>query len=258
MDRSNTAPVVLLIAATGFVVWSIVLLATPGGSGRLEWIQALFSAGTGAYAIYVLRSDDLIHNRRIRYLLIAFTLAGVVMVLGLAADQDSSRTFARLGWAALIVGYLSSLVVWARMSQHRQPVIVGAVIGVVLIASGIGIIANCDSAVQRSWCDPLYEQEQALAERISVDGQLFRSGRAGGSQGAALVAYLIGGEEIDDITEPPGEWVYEERPLQSIEVQRGRYTATSGKDAYCKIDVKVEVIPAGNVETIYVTCSDET
>jgi hypothetical protein len=205
-----------------------------------------------------LRSAELRHNRRIRYLLLAFAVIGAVMVLGLGADQDSSRTYARLGWAALLVGYLGALIVWARLGQHRPTVISGAILGAVIIASGAGISANCDVTVQRSWCDPLYEKEQALAERISVEGELVRSGRAGGSQGAALVAFLIGERQISEITDPPGEWQYEERPLQSIEVQRGRYTSTAEGSADCRIDIKVEVLPAGNVETIYVTCGLET
>jgi hypothetical protein len=37
-------------------------------------------------------------------------------------------------------------------------------------------------------------------------------------------------------------------------VARGRYTATSGPDANCQIDVKVESIPAGNLQTLNVAC----
>lgn len=257
MDRSKPAPIVLLATALGFLAWSIVLLVSPGGSRLIEWIQTVISGATLAYGFAALVSADPVHNRRIRYLLLLFALAGTIIVIGLAADQDSSRSYARLGWAALLAGYLGSIVVWSRLRQHRPSVILGSVVGLVIIASGAGIASNCDSAVQRSWCDPLYEEEEALAERIAVDGELFRVGRAGGSQGAALVAYVIDDQTIDAVTDPPGEWVYEERPLQSIEVQRGRYTSTDADLAHCKIDVKVEVVPAGNVETIYVTCGDE-
>ena len=258
MDRSKTAPLVLLVWALLFTAWSVVLLATSGGSRSIEWLQFAVSLATLVYAIMALRSDELRHNRRIRYLLLAFAVIGAVMVLGLGADQDSSRTYARLGWAGLAAGFVGALIVWARFGQHRPTVIAGAIPGAIIIASGAGIAANCDVTVQRSWCDPLYEKEQALAERISVDGDLVRSGRAGGSQGAALVAFLIGDSQIPEITEPPGEWQYEERPLQSIEVQRGRYTSTAEDTADCRIDIKVEVLPAGNVETIYVTCGLET
>ncbi|MDH3463576.1 MAG: hypothetical protein OEM32_08130 [Acidimicrobiia bacterium] len=257
MDRSRTAPIVLLATAVGFLAWSIVLLVTPGGSRLIERTQTILSGATLAYGLIALVSPDLVHNRRIRYLLIFFAVAGAIIVLGLAADQDSSRSYARLGWAALLAGYLGSIVVWSRLRQHRPSVLLGSVVGLVVIASAVGIASNCDPAVQRSWCDPLYEEEEALAERIAVEGQLFRVGRAGGSQGAALVAYVIGDESIEDVTHPPGEWVYEERPLQSIEVQRGRFASTDTDLAHCKIDVKVEVVPAGNVETIYVTCGDE-
>lgn len=235
----------------------MVLVVSPGGSHSIEWLQFAVSLATLTYAVVALRSDELRHNRRIRYLLLGFAVVGTVMVLGLGADQDSSRTYARLGWAALLVGYAGALIVWSRLGQHRPTAILGAIVGAVIIASGAGIAVNCDVTVQRSWCDPLYEKEQALAERIVVEGDLVRSGRAGGSQGAALVAFLIGDQLIAEVTDPPGEWQYEERPLQSIEVQRGRYFSTAEETSDCRIDVKVETLPAGNIETIYVTCGVE-
>lgn len=204
-----------------------------------------------------MRNLDLAHNRKIRYVLLGYAVIGVVIVLGLAADQDSSRTWARLGWAALLAGYFGALFAWSRVDRFRPAVVAVAVVGAILIVSGFGITAKCDIAVQRSWCDANYEREQALAERVDVAGQLQSAGRAGGSQGAALMAYSVSGATpIVDLTSPPGEWTYEERPLQARDLQRGRYNNTQAGYADCKIDVRVEEIPAGTIETVLVTCGD--
>ena len=67
-------------------------------------------------------------------------------------------------------------------------------------------------------------------------------------------AFLITGIDIDAVTTAPEPFGFEERPIQSIEVSRGRYRADSGPDSNCQIDVRVEEIPAGNLETLIVSC----
>lgn len=127
-------------------------------------------------------------------------------------------------------------------------------VAAVLIVAGLGITMNCDDSLQRSWCDPLFEEEQALVEVIVVEGDIQRTGRAGGDGGAALIAYAVSGDSIEDNTSAPEGFVFEERPIQSIEMARGRYTAESGPNSHCKIDVKIEQIPAGTIQTVMVSC----
>jgi len=178
-----------------------------------------------------------------------------VAVIGLTADDNSSRTWVRLGWAALVGGLVTSLVAWwgAPRVSHKA-VVAGGVVGLIVVAGGWGITSNCDKSLQRSWCDPVFEQEEILAARITVDGDRQREGRAGGDTGAYVRAFLIDGTAIEAVTHVPEGFVYEERPLQSTEVARGRYTVQSGPDANCQVDVKVESIPAGNLETLTVAC----
>jgi hypothetical protein len=45
--------------------------------------------------------------------------------------------------------------------------------------------------------------------------------------------------------------------VQAIEVETGVYTSEQYPYDSCRINVKVEVVPAGNRETIFVTCGVE-
>lgn len=258
MERNLISPVVLLIGAIGFLAWSIALVLTPGGSRAIEYTQLVVSLVAGVYAAYAIRKNDPIQNRRCRYLVLAFGVIGIAMVLGLASDQDSSRTWARLGWAATGFGYVGSIVLWVRNTQARMATISLAIVGAVLIVAGAGLTLNCDRSVQRSWCDPIYEKEQVLAETIEVDGELERVGRAGASLGAAFVTHFVPeGASIESVTHLPGEWEYEPVPVQGIERDRGVYTSTDPDYADCRLNAKIEAIPAGNRQTIYVTCGLE-
>lgn len=258
-SRDRLALLVILGSAAGFAAWSIWLIVSPGGSPLLEYVQLAGSIIAIGYSAWAYRKNDPRHNRRARFVLLAFAVLGALVVLGLAGDQRSSRTWARLGWAAFVVGYLGAVVVWWQFRQHRMATLVFAVVGLFLLIAGAGLTLNCDQTVQRTWCDPNYEREQAIAESVEVEGQFERSGRAGGPQSAAVVSYFIpDGAAITDVTDPPGEWSYEEQPLQSIEVQRGRFTSVEEGMSDCRLDVKVEAVPAGNRQTILVNCGLES
>ncbi len=245
----------LSVTALAFLVWSVVLVGSPGGSIVLEWVILAVSLALLGVGLWSWRSDDQQRASLIRWLLTAFALFGGVVVIGLTADQSSSRTWVRLGWAALLAGLVTALVAWWNAPRVKHgPVIAGGVVGLVVIASGLGITLNCDESLQRSWCDPRFEQEDRLAARIEVNGELERSGRAAGQTGPATRAYFIDVTDIEAVTRVPSPFTYEERPLQSIEVSRGRYTAASGPDANCQVDVKIETIPAGNLQTLSITC----
>ncbi len=255
MTPSRLPAILLSVTALAFLVWAILLIRTPAGTIALEWIIFGASAALLAFGLMSLRTSDRQRATVIRWLLTAFAIFGAVVVIGLTADDNSSRTWVRLGWAALVGGFITSLIAWWETPRvNRKAVIAGGVVGLVVIAGGWGITANCDQSLQRSWCDPVFEQEEILAARVDVQGELNRSGRAGGNTGAYLRAFLIDGTSIEAVTEVPEEFVFEERPLQSIEVTRGRYTAPSGPDENCQIDVKVELIPAGNLQTVTVSC----
>ncbi|MEX1038268.1 MAG: hypothetical protein WDZ96_05400 [Acidimicrobiia bacterium] len=259
MDRNLTSPVVLLIGAVSFLIWSIVLLLTPGGSRPIEWLQFVVSVVTTAYALFAVRKNDPVHNRRCCYLVLAFGVLGIVIVLGLASDQRSSRTWARLGWAGAAYGYLGSVVLWIQGARQRLGVISFALFGAVLMVAAVGITLNCDPTVQRTWCDPTYEKEQILAETIAVDGELERVGRSGASIGAAFVAHFLpDNATIEEVTHLPGEWVYEARTTQGIERERGIFTSGDPEYQDCRLNAKIEAVPAGNRQTIYVTCGVET
>jgi hypothetical protein len=247
--------ILLALTAAAFAGWAVVLVLSPGGSVALEWVILGVGAALSLLGVLSLRSTDPRRPSLIRWLLTGFAVSGAVVVIGLSADDTSSRTWFRLGWAALVVGLIASLWAWWTSPRNDlRPLIGGGVVGLVVILAGTGITLNCDKTLQRSWCDPVYEQEEALATRIDVDGVQNRSGRAGGDTGAYVRAILISGIDIEAVTSVPEPFVFEERPLQSIEVARGRYTATSGPYSNCQIDVKVEEIPAGNLETLIVSC----
>jgi hypothetical protein len=256
MSSRRFPAIVLSGVALGFLVWGILMVLGPAGPILLEWLILGISVVVLVFGLTSLRSDDGRRAQVIRWLLSGFAVFGAVAVIGLTADHNSSRTWVRLGWAALLAGTFTSVVVWwVAPRVSRRVVLGGGAVALVIIAGGAGITANCDKSLQRSWCDPIYEQEEIVSARIVVDGVLQRRGRAGGDTGARLTAYLIEGTAIEAVTFPPDGFVYEERPIQSTEVTRGRYTAQSGEDANCQIDVKVEVIPAGNMETITVSCT---
>ena len=254
--RSPRMPAILLaVTAAAFAIWAVVLVASPGGPVVFEWFILGVAAGLSALGLVSLRSADRHRMALIRWLLTGFALYGAVVVIGLSADDTSSRTWFRLGWAALVVGLVASLWAWWTLPRVDLRLLVGGgVVGVIVIAAGAGITVNCDRTLQRSWCDPVYEQEEALAARIEVDGVQNRNGRAGGDTGAYLRAFLVAGIAIEAVTTVPEPFVFEERPVQSIEVARGRYTAASGPDSNCQMDVKVEEVPAGNLQTLIVSC----
>jgi hypothetical protein len=255
VERNRISPLVLLVGAIGFLVWSVVLVLTPGGSKPIEFTQLIVSLGTGIYAAYAIRKNDPTNSRRCRYLVLAFGVIGIVMVLGLASDQRSSRTWARLGWAASGLGYIGSIALWVGNARTRLATISLAIVGAVLIVAGAGLTLNCDPGIQRSWCDPVYEKEQVLAEKIEVEGDLERVGRAGAALGAALVTHFVPeGASIDAVTHPPGEWEFESMPTHGIERDRGVFTSTGSEYADCRLNAKIEEIPAGSRQTIFVTC----
>ena len=255
MNPQRLPGAVLSITAGAFLVWSVILVTSPGGSLPIEWAILGVSAGLLMFGLLSLRTVEVRRVGAIRWLLTAFALFGAVAVMGLTADDNSSRTWVRLGWSALLAGFVTSVAVWWNAPRaSRRMLLTGGVVGLIVIAGGVGITVNCDKSLQRSWCDPVYEQEEALGARIDVVGELQRSGRAGGDTGAYLRAYFIEGTVIGPVTTVPEGFVYEERPLQSTEVTRGRYTTASGPDANCQIDIKVEELPAGNLETLTVSC----
>ena len=250
---------VLVIGAVAFLAWSVVLVLTPGGSRVIEYAQLAISLASGLYAAYAIRKDSPTHSKRCRYLVLAFGVIGIVMVLGLASDQDSSRTWARLGWAATGFGYVASIVLWFGNVRTRMATISLALVGAILIVAAAGLTLNCDPSVQRSWCDPIYEREQVLAERIQVDGEFEQVGRAGASLGAAFVTHFVpDGASIESVTHLPGEWEFDSIPAQGIERDRGVYTSTGPEYADCRLNAKIEAVPAGNRHTIFVTCGLET
>lgn len=255
MNRQRLPAFVLAVTAAAFLIWALLLIWSPGGSIVLEWIQAILAAVFLVLAVVSVTNTDPQRATLIRWLLTGFGVFGAIVVIGLTADKTSSRTWVRLGWAALIAGSVTSLMAWWTFPRvRRQTVIIGGVAALIISAAGLGITLDCDLNVQRSWCDPTFEQEQALVEQVVVDGTLQRSGRAGGNAGAALRSYLINGSRILDVTKAPPGFTYEERPIQSIEAERGRYTTDSGRYANCVIDVKVEERTVGNLETITVGC----
>lgn len=248
----------LLAGAVGFLAWSSVLVLTPGGSKPIEFMQLVLSVGAGLYALYALKKNDPTHNKRCRYLVLAFGVIGILMVLGLASDQRSSRTWARLGWAATGFGYLGSIALWFGNARTRIFTIGIALGGAVLIVAAAGLTLNCDRSVQRSWCDPIYEREQVLAESIEVEGVLEEVGRAGASVGAAYVTHFVtDGANIESLTHPPGEWQFAPMPVQGIERDRGIFTSEEPEYADCRLNAKIESVPAGNRQTIFVTCGVE-
>jgi hypothetical protein len=254
--KPDRGPAILLsVTALAFLVWAVLLVRAPAGSIALEWTILGVSAALLVFGLLSLRTGDRQRATLIRWLLTAFAAFGGVAVIGLTADDNSSRTWVRLGWAALVGGLITSVAAWWSAPRvNRTTIVAGGVVGLIVIAGGWGITTNCDTSLQRSWCDPVFEQEEILAASIEVDGALQRSGRAGGATGAYVRTFFIDGTSIEAVTEAPEGFVFEERPLQSIEVARGRYTATSGPDANCQIDVKVESIPAGNLQTLNVAC----
>ncbi len=245
----------LLVGAVGFLAWSVVLVLTPGGSKPIELIQLILSVATGLYAAYALKENNPTHSKRCRYLVLAFGIIGIAMVLGLASDQRSSRTWARLGWAATGFGYIGSIVVWFSEARTRIATISLAIAGAVLIAAAAGLTLNCDPGIQRSWCDPVFEKEQVLAEQIEVDGDLEQIGRAGAALGAAYITHFVTeGASIDSVTHLPGEWEFEPMPVQGIERDRGIYTSNDAEYEDCRLNAKIESVPAGNRHTIFVSC----
>lgn len=245
----------LLVGSSAVMGWSLVLVFSAGGSKALEWIQLAFSIGIGIYATFALLKNNPVHNRRCRYIVLALAIVGVVMVLGLAADDRSSRTWARLGWVTLVLGFVGSVIAWWRMPKHRAATIVMSIVGLFLIISGLGLTFNCDPTIQRPWCNQNYEREQSLAERTRVEGEVLSAGRAGGSTGPAQMTYLVDdASDLPDAVNPPGEWVFEERNPQPNESVRGRYTTNEGRDADCHIDSKIAQQPQGSVLTIIVSC----
>lgn len=255
MNRSRTSPWILFACSALILAWTLVLLSTPGGSRVLEWLQLVMSLAIGGYAWLALKRNSPEYDRRCRYVLLALAVTGALIVLGLSADQRSSRTWARLGWATLILGYIGSVIAWWRLPQHRGGAIAVSAVGAFLVLSGLGLTLNCDPTIQRTWCEANYEREQSLGERIDVDGEFLAAGRAGGSTGAAQLTFVVPEDaSLLTVVDPPGEWAFEERDLQPNELERGRLTTTEPPYSDCHIDAKIAPQPQGLVLTVLVGC----
>jgi len=256
MSSERLPSMLLILSAAGFSAWGVALVLSPGGSTFLEWAVLVIGVALVGFGLVSLRSSDPKRARAIRWLLTAFAVFGAAMVIGLTADDNSSRTWVRLGWAALVVGFVTSLAAWwGAPGLSRRALIGGGVVGAVVIAAGAGITVNCDLTLQRSWCEPAFEQEETLAARFVVDGTPDRDGRAGGDTGAYIRSHFIEGADIDAVTTAPEPFGFQERPIQSTEEARGRFTAADGPYANCQVDAKVESVPAGNLQTLSVSCA---
>ncbi len=255
MSSGRLPSLLLVLAAAGFSAWGVILVLTPGGSRFLEWTVLVIAVALLIFGVVSLKSSDPQRARVIRWLLTAFAVFGAVVVIGLTADDSSSRTWVRLGWAALLVGFVTSLAAWwGAPGSSRRAVVGGGVVGGIIIAAGVGIAVNCDLTLQRSWCEPAFEQEESLAARFVVKGIPDRDGRAGGDTGAYIRSHFIEGTDIEGVTTAPEPFLFVERPIQSTEEARGRFTAADGPYANCQVDAKVESLPAGNVQTLSVSC----
>lgn len=255
-DPTRLPALLLSVAALGFMIWAVYLVLSPGGSATLEWAILIVSAGLLGFGLVSHRRSTPQRATLIRWILVAFAVFGAVAVIGLTADDTSSRTWVRLGWAALIVGSVTSAIAWWTAPRvDRRTVLAGGVLGLIIIGGGLSITLNCDLTIQRSWCEPAYEQEETLAAHIVVSGSQDREGRAGGDTGSYVRAFFIEGSDIESVTELPEPFRFEERPVQSIEISRGRFTAADGPFQNCQVDAKVETVPAGNLLTLNVACS---
>jgi hypothetical protein len=255
MTSQRFPGLLLCAAALGFTAWGLVLLNSPGGTFSIEWGQTIAAVVLLIVGLRAAVAPSPSRATAIRIIVSALGVFGALAIIGLTADNSSSRTWVRLGWAALVIGSVTAFLTWWAVPKFRRAAVVGGVVAAVVIASGAGLTFRCNKALERSWCDPLFEHEQALVEQVQVDGVLQRVGRAGGNTGAALRSYLINGSHISDVTTPPASFEYEEVPIRSIEVERGRYTAAEGPDVGCTIDVKLERVSAGNLETVEVSCN---
>lgn len=112
MTPSRIPAVTLVVTASLFAFWAIVLFVNPGGSKLLEWIQLVVGTGLVAFGVQAYRKPSAQMARKVRYTLIGFAVFGAVVVIGLAADDNSSRTWARIGWAALLTGSIGSMIAW--------------------------------------------------------------------------------------------------------------------------------------------------
>lgn len=256
MSSERVPSLLLTLAAGVFSAWGVTIVLSPGGSAFLEWAVLVIGVALVVFGLVSLRSRDPKRAKVIRWLLTAFAVFGAAVVIGLTADDNSSRTWVRVGWAALLVGFVTSLAAWwGAPGLSRRALIGGGVVGAIVIAAGAGITLNCDLTLQRSWCDPAFEQEETLAARFVVDGAPDRDGRAGGDTGAYIRAHFIEGTDIEAVTTAPEPFRFEERAVQSTEMARGRYTAADGPYANCQVDGKVESVPAGNLQTLTVSCA---
>jgi len=256
MNSERVPSLLLILAAAGFSAWAIVLVLTPGGSRLLEWAVLVIGVAFVCFGAVSLRRSNPQRARVIRWILTAFAAFGAAVVIGLTADDNSSRTWVRLGWAALLVGFVTSMAAWwGAPGSSRRGLIGGGVVGAIVIAAGAGITLNCDLTLQRSWCEPAFEQEETLAARFVVDGTPDRDGRAGGDTGAYIRSHFIESTNIEAVTTAPEPFGFEDRPIQSTEEARGRFTAAEGPYANCQVDARVESVPAGNLQTLSVSCA---
>lgn len=243
------------LVGVGLIAWSTVLIGTPGGSVAVEWSQAAVGASFLLLGIRDWRWREG-GEVRIGWLFSGLGLLGAVMVIGLAADASSSRTWARLGWAALVIGFAGSVLIW-RTSASRGAFLLLIGAGVVSIAAGAGITLNCDPVLQRSWCDPRFEEEEALLDLVALEGKLEERGRAGSNSGPALAVYQVDPDRaLHALVSPPAGFSPSREEPQGVERERAVYRTAQGRFAHCWIRAALRPTEGGGEVSVTTRCQD--
>lgn len=121
---------------------------------------------------------------------------GILALLGLSADDVSTRTWMWSSLFAALLGTATFLI--GSLPIDRRPSIGTIVLLTFLAFLGVAAylqISGCRLDIHASWCDPRYEQEDRIVSTVQADRNPSNRGHIGGVLGPAFGSFIF--------TDPP-------------------------------------------------------
>ena len=182
----------------GWVAFLLDRWLLPQGSFVLEAWLTLVGAFYIVVGIMALRGSRL-GTSAMPWMSLLLMVWGILALLGLSADNVSSRTWMWSSLFAAVLGTATFLLGSLPIDRPPRPgtLVLLAFLGFLGLAAWLQI-SRCRLDIHASWCDPRYEQEDRIVATVSTDRRPRNSGHIGGVLGPAFASFIF--EEPPDPT----------------------------------------------------------
>ncbi len=175
----------------GWLVFLIDRWLLPQGSFVLELWLTMVGAVYVSVAALALRGSRWA-EAAMPWMALLLLVWGILALLGLSADNVSTRSWMWSSLFAAVLGTVTFLVV--SLPIDRRPTIGPLVLLAFLAFLGVAAylqISRCRPDIHASWCDPGYEQEDRIVSTVQSDRRPSNRGHIGGVLGPAFGSFIF-------------------------------------------------------------------